>query len=437
MKKWRPWLILLIIVGGLVGLYFLGQVLFGSGTTMLSTRLHTPRPKPDVVLRFRIGSLAIPITSTAFSSLVAMLILVILAALIYRGLARRSEEERLRNPAGWQNLVEWAVEYVVRLLEPAAGRGRLKNRPLGRVIFPLVGTLFLFIIFANWFSLLPGFSTILVRPAFMPVEEVHIERTPSGDICPGDWVTFHALAGQATAPHYEWYVDGKKHEMPQEEEEKAAWLDYHFTEPHTVTIRLVAWNEEDGERHRAEATLSLVPLSGEAAQTAGCGTEARPATKPGKHKEHENPTLVWLFGGGHPGEPVPLLRAPNSHLAITAGMAVVAIVTVQALGIVAHGPVGYLKHLATDAPWWMKPIMFPIHVISELSRVISLSARLFGNLYGGDVLLAVIFNLLAPFVPALFLGIEAFFYYIQALLFSVLTTVYIALAVGGGHEGHG
>ncbi|MGC8959687.1 MAG: F0F1 ATP synthase subunit A [Chloroflexia bacterium] len=432
MKKWRSWLILLIILGGLVGLYFLSQAIFGSGTTLLSARLHTPKPKPDVVLRFRIGGLAIPITSTAFSSLVAMLVLVLLSALIYRGLARRSEEERLRNPTGWQNLVEWAVEYVIRLLEPAAGRGRLKKRPIGRVIFPLVGTLFIFIIFANWFSLLPGFSTILVKPTFMPVEEASIERIPAGDLCPGDWVTLHALAGQATAPHYEWYVDGERQEGHGEEE--AAWLDYHLTEPHTVTVRLVAWNEEDGERHQAEATLALVPLSGEAARAAGCGTEARPAAQPAKHEEHENPTLLWFFGGDHPGEPVPLLRAPNSHLAITAGMAVVAIVTVQALGVMAHGPMGYLRHLATDAPAWMKPIMFPIHVVSELSRVISLSARLFGNLYGGDVLLAVIFNLLAPLIPAVFLGIEAFFYYIQALLFSVLTTVYIALAVGGGHE---
>jgi len=432
MKKRRTWLILLGIIGLLVGLYFLGQALSIGGTTMLSARLHTPRPKPEVVIRFRLGGLAIPITSTAFSSMVAMLVLVLLAALIRRGLARRSEEERLRNPTGWQNLVEWAMEYVIRLLEPAAGRARLKKRPLGRTIFPLVGTLFIFIIFANWFSLLPGFSTIVVRPSFMPVEEVQIERTPAGDLCPDDWVTLHALAGQATAPHYEWYVDGEKHAV--HEEEEAAWLDLQLTRPQTVTVRLVAWNEEEGERHQAETTLLLVPLSGEAAKAAGCGTAARPPAQPTEHKEHENPTLLWLFGGDHPGEPVPLLRAPNSHLAITAGMAVVAIVTVQALGVVAHGPVGYLRHLATDAPGWMKPIMFPIHVVSELSRVISLSARLFGNLYGGDVLLAVIFNLLAPFVPAIFFGIEAFFYYIQALLFSVLTTVYIALAVGGGHE---
>ena len=115
-------------------------------------------------------------------------------------------------------------------------------------------------------------------------------------------------------------------------------------------------------------------------------------------------------------------------------MAVISVVVVQVLGTMKHGAVGYLKHLATDAPGAMKGIMFPIHIISELSHVISLSARLFGNLYGGDVLLAVIFNLLAPLIPALFLGIEAFFYYIQALLFSVLTTVYIAMAVGGGHH---
>jgi F-type H+-transporting ATPase subunit a len=226
----------------------------------------------------------------------------------------------------------------------------LKKKPIGRLIFPLVGTLFLFIIFANWFSLAPGFSSIVVAPP---------------------------EAAEAT------------------------------------TIE------------QAEAVESTEVAATEQAE-AVAATEGE--------EGHGSNRVTWLFGPGSE-EPAPLLRAPNSHLAVTAAMALIAVVVVQALAITAHGPVGYLKHLATDAPGWMKPIMFPIHVVSELSRVISLSARLFGNLYGGDVLLAVIFNLVAPVVPALFLGIEAFFYYIQALLFSVLTTVYISLAVAsGGHE---
>jgi F-type H+-transporting ATPase subunit a len=335
MKKWRTWLIVLGFLGVLVGLYLIGWKVLDNKAALLQAHMHIPRPRPEPVMIFHVGGREIPIVNTVFSSFLAMVVLVILAGLVSRGLSRIPEEERIRRPRGWQNLVEWAVEYVINLLEGAAGRARFKKRPLGRMIFPLVGTLFVFIIFANWFSLLPGFSTILVKAP---------EAVP------------------ATA----------------------------------------------GEAH-AEATES------------GEGTHAEPFG------------LVWLLGREQPGEAVPLLRAPNSHLAVTAGMAIVAIVTVQGLAIAAHGPIGYLKHLATDAPIWMRFIMFPIHVVSELSRVISLSARLFGNLYGGDVLLAVIFNLVGIALPAIFFGIEAFFYYIQALLFSVLTTVYIVLAVGGAH----
>ncbi len=347
MRKLRTVLIVVVVLAAIGGaLYGLGRLFFPDNPlTMITASLHIPRPKPEVIVRFHLGSVEIPITSTAFSSFVAMLILVILAALISRGMSRKSREERIKNPRGWQNLVEWAMEYLINLLEGAAGKERLRKRPLGRLIFPLVGTLFVFIIFANWFSLAPGFSTIVVVPP-----ETHAEAAP----------VEHGGAVEAA-------------------QEEAA--------------------HEEAEEH------------------------------------HANPRIWWLFGRekAEHAEPAPILRAPNSHLAITAGMAIVAVVTVQALAIVAHGPIGYLRHLATDAPVWMRFIMFPIHVISEFSRIISLSARLFGNLYGGDVLLAVIFNLIAPLVPAVFFGIEAFFYYIQALLFSVLTTVYIVLAVGGGH----
>ena len=435
--KPRTSLIIVAIAAAVTGLYFLGGAIFHDDPmTVFRASLHIPKPKPETVIRFHVGSVPIDITSTAFSSFVAMAVLVILAALISRGLRRKSEEERIKNPRGWQNLVEWAVGYVIDLLEGAAGKGRLKKRPVARVIFPLVGTLFIFIIFANWFSLVPGFSTIVVKPPFDPVKEgaVSLEPAPTVAICPGDELTLTANAKGATEPEFHWYVNGEH------QEGHHAWLDYEFGEEGQVLDILVeAWNEDaEGRHYSAEYGASYVVLSGEEAEEAGCGERDPAVAAAHEHEEHAAPGLIWFFGGDKPGEAVPILRAPNSHLSITAGMAVVAIVVVQALAIVAHGPVGYLRHLATDAPVWMRFIMFPIHVVSEFSRIISLSARLFGNLYGGDVLLAVIVNLIAPLVPALFFGIEAFFYYIQALLFSVLTTVYIALAVAGGHdEEHG
>jgi F-type H+-transporting ATPase subunit a len=94
----------------------------------------------------------------------------------------------------------------------------------------------------------------------------------------------------------------------------------------------------------------------------------------------------------------------------------------------------------------MAPLMFPIHLISELSRLVSLSMRLFGNVFAGEVLLATMLALttaavfvlpLAFFVPAIFLGLELIFGAVQALVFALLTMTYITMAIaeqqGGGH----
>jgi F-type H+-transporting ATPase subunit a len=136
---------------------------------------------------------------------------------------------------------------------------------------------------------------------------------------------------------------------------------------------------------------------------------------------------------------VPLLRAANADLNMTLAMALIAVVYVQFTGIRFHKVGGYLKELATP------PFLFPVHVISELSRILSLSARLFGNIFGGEVFLGVIFFLFPLVIPLIPLGLELFFGFIQAVLFSVLTLVYVSMAAAGhgghdaehGHEEHG
>jgi F-type H+-transporting ATPase subunit a len=90
--------------------------------------------------------------------------------------------------------------------------------------------------------------------------------------------------------------------------------------------------------------------------------------------------------------------------------------------------------------------MFPIHLISELSRLVSLSMRLFGNVFAGEVLLATMLALttaavfvlpLAFFVPAVFLGLELIFGAVQALVFALLTMTYITMAIAEREGGHG
>ena len=145
--------------------------------------------------------------------------------------------------------------------------------------------------------------------------------------------------------------------------------------------------------------------------------------------------LVRESGGGK--ELVPFVRPASADLNFTLGLAIITFVVFVWWGVRLHGPFGYLKELAGE-PRYMAPLMFPIHLISELSRLVSLSMRLFGNVFAGEVLLATMLALttavlfvlpLAFFIPAIFLGLELLFGFVQALVFALLTMAYITLAI--------
>ena len=135
--------------------------------------------------------------------------------------------------------------------------------------------------------------------------------------------------------------------------------------------------------------------------------------------------------------PVPLFRAPTADLNMTLAMSTLTFIVVQIAGVTAHGVGGRLKHMANP------PFLFPIEVISEVSRIISLAARLFGNVFAGEVLLAVMYAMAASIkialipvlFPVVFLGLEVLFGTIQALVFALLTLIYIFLAAAG-HDDH-
>lgn len=140
---------------------------------------------------------------------------------------------------------------------------------------------------------------------------------------------------------------------------------------------------------------------------------------------------------------IPLIRPASADLNFTLGLAIVAFLVFVYWGVRINGVGGYLKELVGE-PRYMAPLMFPIHLISELSRLISLSMRLFGNVFAGEVLLAVIISLVPLLIPVVFLGLELIFGFVQALVFALLTMTYITLAIaehrqhgtGDDHAGH-
>jgi F-type H+-transporting ATPase subunit a len=243
----------------------------------------------------------------------SMIMTLIVAAILVIVFARATAKMELV-PGRLQNFAESIVEALMGIVESTAGKRT------GRIIFPLIATLFIFIITANWLSLLP----------ISWIGLCHAEEAAAGGAA-------HAAIHQGTCP--------------------------------------------------------------------------------------EGAILV------------PFLRAPNADLNMTLAMALIAFIVVQTAGVIAHGPGGYLKELTTPI------FLAPVHIIGELSRIISLSFRLFGNIFGGEVLLAVMYFLLGSiflgFATIIFVGLEVLFGTIQALVFSLLTLVYISMAVAGHGDAEG
>jgi F-type H+-transporting ATPase subunit a len=264
------------------------------------------------------------VTNSMFMMFVVMGFLLIVGSALARGAKLV--------PGRWQGLFEVAAEFILELVESTGGR------TFGRRIFPLIGSIFIFILIANYSGILPGVGTV----GFYRTEPAGTEA----DVA-------HADEGAAAQ-----------------------------TETTAVD-----------EEHADEAHAVLVPI----------------------------------------------LRAPTADLNMTLAMALVTFTTVQVMGIRAHGVVGRLKHMADP------PFLFPIEVISELGRIISLSARLFGNVFAGEVLLAVMYAMAAAiriaivplFIPAIFIFLEILFGTIQALVFALLTAIYITMAAAGHGDEHG
>ncbi len=123
---------------------------------------------------------------------------------------------------------------------------------------------------------------------------------------------------------------------------------------------------------------------------------------------------------------VPLFRGPTADLNTTLAIALIAVVALQYYGFKALG-LSYLKKYLN----FSNPINFflgLLEIISELAKVISFAFRLFGNIFAGEVLLTVIAFLMPLIAPLPFLGLELFVGFIQALVFSMLTAVFLNLA---------
>lgn len=158
-----------------------------------------------------------------------------------------------------------------------------------------------------------------------------------------------------------------------------------------------------------------------------------------EHVGHDGPKFLPLFGtlfifilfanllGVIPG-----FESPTMFPEVPAGCAMVAFAYYNVMGVRQQGLGKYLAHFAGPMPI-LAPLMIPIELVSHMARPLSLTIRLFANMYAGEQVTLVFLALTSLVAPAVFMGLHVFVSFLQAYIFALMTMMYVAGAVSHDH----
>jgi len=129
---------------------------------------------------------------------------------------------------------------------------------------------------------------------------------------------------------------------------------------------------------------------------------------------------------------IPGVPAPTVSPWVPLGLAFPTFLFYNYQGLRAQGLIGYLKHFCGPI-WWMAWLLLPIETVSHLARIMSLTIRLYANMFASDMVTLGFFSLVPVGIPAIFLGLHVFVSIIQAFVFMLLSMIYLSLAVAKEH----
>lgn len=128
-------------------------------------------------------------------------------------------------------------------------------------------------------------------------------------------------------------------------------------------------------------------------------------------------------GSGH----VPGFQPPTSNWNVTLTLAMITFFSVHVAGFIEHSG-GYLRHFISPSP-----LMLPLNLVEEIAHPLSLTIRLFGNVFGKEIVIAFLIFLAPFFIPMAIMALSLLLSTIQAIVFTILSASYIAAATGEGH----
>ncbi|MCC7447185.1 MAG: F0F1 ATP synthase subunit A [Anaerolineae bacterium] len=356
------------------------------------------------------------LTNTLTTLLVVDVILLLIGFAVNRAVSGHAPERFI--PRGFTNAIELLVEFWYNQARNVLGEHT------GRVL-PLALSIFTFVLVANWVKLIPGFETVGILSCAEP-NQLGYPLNGNGPLLLVNGGTLKDRAGV-----------------------KATEADTHACEEkypqYTPPIVL--------------ARKARGVTTGEAEHTPATGTQpaTKPATKPATEsgalpatdtltsaKVEGQTTATAKAETGNPDliTVIPYFRPLATDLNMTLALAIVVFFAVQVWGVQALGGSYFYKFvnlpaLGRGGMGIMDFVVGLVDILSELSRLISLSFRLLGNIFAGGILLAVMTFMVAAVLPVVFYGLEFFVGAIQAYVFAILTVMYASQAVvSHAHEDH-
>ncbi len=353
------------------------------------------------------------ITNSLIAAWLTMGVLVVLAVLATRKMALV--------PRGLQNLVEASLEWLLGLVESIAGKEN------GRRFFPLVATIFLFIVIANWLALLPFFATIgkVDSAEFHLTEELKDVIGDLKDDRPDLKPQLEAYEN-ALAEHEESHPNDAPPPRPPEPIFEAVVRDLDFE---AGDDRLAIF---DGS-----GSLLMIPIGFDKVKEIRLNeywnfqqwqTRTGVVDSGGNQVDLEGKTVGILL---------PYFRSMNTDIMNPLAFALIAMFMVEFWGIRANGFFSYMSRFLNFKQGPIGFFVGGLEAISEFAKVISFTVRLLGNMFAGEVLIFSMVFLL-PVLAGVFVFpflLEVFVGFIQAVIFAVLTVVFATIAVTS-HNGH-
>jgi F-type H+-transporting ATPase subunit a len=132
---------------------------------------------------------------------------------------------------------------------------------------------------------------------------------------------------------------------------------------------------------------------------------------------------------------IPTLESPTMFPAVPLGCAMATFAYYNIAGARTHGLWRYLKHFGGPM-WWLSWLMFPIEIIGNLSRLLSLTIRLYANMFAGEQVTLAFMSIVPLIIPLPFMGLHIFVGFLQAYIFMLLTMIYVNGALPHQEHAH-